>query len=71
MPFMDGYQCSKKILELMVANQLDEPNICAVTGHTEPDFVKQCYDCGMIQVFNKPVNIEALRKTLQSLGYVE
>jgi CheY-like chemotaxis protein len=71
MPFMDGYQCSKKIVQLMQDNQVEAPMICAVTGHTEPEFVDMCFHCGMNKVFNKPIKIDELRETLQELNYLK
>ena len=35
MPFMDGYEATQKIRELMFNNHLPQPVITAVTGHTE------------------------------------
>jgi len=47
MPFMDGFECSLKIRQLLhehfgLRNE-DQPLISAVTGHVEPQYVNKCF----------------------------
>jgi len=35
MPFMDGYETTQKIRDMIYSEGLPQPIICAVTGHTE------------------------------------
>ena len=35
MPFMDGYEATKKIREFIDEQEVSQPIISAVTGHTE------------------------------------
>ena len=61
MPFMDGYEATTEIRKYIDSLGLKQPNISAVTGHTEQKYVQRCFDCGMNQVFSKPINIKNLR----------
>ena len=43
MPFMDGYETTMKIRELIQYEELPQPIISAVTGHTETKFVNKAF----------------------------
>ena len=58
MPFMDGYEATSRIRELIHSENLPQPIISALTGHTEQQFVNRAIDCGMNQVLSKPVKID-------------
>jgi CheY-like chemotaxis protein len=55
MPFKDGYETTKEIRQLLFDSGVTQPIICAVTGHTEPMYVKTAIMSGMNSVFSKPV----------------
>ena len=68
MPIKDGYQASIEIRELFHSLNLPQPIITAVTGHTEQTYVDRAFDSGMNQVFNKPVDVDLLKYTIQKIG---
>ena len=47
MPFMDGYESTKRIRQYLFSQKIDQPIILAVTGHLEPDYVDRAIDSGM------------------------
>ena len=59
MPHMDGYTATKNIRDLLAKSfDLERPQrpiIAAVTGHTEPIYVKRSKECGMDYFYKKPV----------------
>ena len=69
MPIMDGYQATQEIREFLRQNQIVQPVITAVTGHTEESYVKKCLDSGMNQVMSKPVCSKLLLNLLKKTGY--
>ena len=70
MPFMDGYQTTHEIRQLLYLQGLPQPVICAITGHTEQSYIKKAYQSGMNQVLSKPVNVQLLKALCKSLKYV-
>ena len=61
MPFMDGYEATIKIRNLLFDYKLPQPIISAVTGHTEQEYLNKAFLSGMNQVLSKPVNHELLK----------
>ena len=61
MPFMDGYEATTKIREYLESLDLEQPYISAVTGHTEKQYIQRCFECGMNQVFSKPIDVANLK----------
>jgi CheY-like chemotaxis protein len=47
MPFMDGYEAATKIREYLYSLKIRQPIIVALTGHTEPLYVKRARYSGM------------------------
>jgi CheY-like chemotaxis protein len=70
MPFMDGYDATTEIREFLYSKSIRQPLIIAVTGHTEPNYVKRARVSGMNQVLSKPVNPDLLRKLLRKMRLV-
>lgn len=56
MPFMDGYEATQNIRQLIHENGLQQPIIIAVTGHSETIYEERALDSGMNLVLHKPVN---------------
>ena len=72
MPFMDGFECSRRIREkfsqLLNIDTIQQPIITAVTGHVESMYIKKCFDHGMNQVLSKPIEHEALLAAVTKAG---
>ena len=47
MPFMDGYEATRQIRQLMKNFGAKQPIISAITGHTEPSYVETAFKSGM------------------------
>jgi CheY-like chemotaxis protein len=56
MPFIDGYETTQRIRQLLYDNNFMQPIISAVTGHDEQIYIKRAINSGMNQVISKPVN---------------
>jgi CheY-like chemotaxis protein len=55
MPFMDGYDATHNIRQLIYEKDIDQPIVVAVTGHTEHSYVDRAVNSGMNLVLSKPV----------------
>ena len=60
MPFMDGYEATKKIRKYLHKKGLKQPVIAAITGHTEQSYIRRAIKSGMNQVICKPANAKDL-----------
>lgn len=69
MPFMDGYEATTQIREYLYSQDLAQPIISAITGHTEQAYIDKSILCGMNQVLSKPVQVEVLSHLIRELGY--
>ena len=69
MPFMDGYQCTQKIRELLLRLRIKQPLIAAVTGHTEQAYINRCIYSGMNHVLSKPLDPKLLGYITDFLGF--
>lgn len=59
MPFMDGYESTKKMRELwfqMGIDWQDQPQIHAITGHIEEKYIQKAKDSGFDSVYAKPLH---------------
>ena len=61
MPFMDGYESTDKIRQFLYDNNIQQPIITAVTGHSEETYVCKALQSGMNQVLSKPIQIDVLK----------
>jgi CheY-like chemotaxis protein len=57
MPVKDGYEATIEIRSILEEREMDQPCICAVTGHIEEEYVNRCKESGMDLVFSKPVSV--------------
>jgi CheY-like chemotaxis protein len=39
--------------------------ICAVTGHVEEEYIKECMDSGMDRIFSKPVSVADIKELFE------
>ena len=69
MPIMDGYESAHKIRRYLKSLGISQPIILAVTGHTEQHYVQRAVDCGMNQVFSKPLQGDLLEKILTQIDF--
>ena len=69
MPFMDGYEATMQIREIIENLKIDQPRIVAVTGHTEKSYIKKCYDSGMDDVYSKPLNVLKMKDLLTEFEF--
>lgn len=74
MPNMDGYESAKRIRQLLADKVPNfgqqELSIVALTGHTEPEFVKKAEEAGINKVYSKPMHIKTLATLLTSQGFL-
>jgi CheY-like chemotaxis protein len=64
MPELDGFETTFAIRQLLWENNIKQPIILAVTGHTEQLYINRAIKCGMNRVLSKPVEFEYLREIL-------
>lgn len=62
MPEMDGIEAAKEILK----DNESPPTIVAVTASVMQEDREKCYKAGMSDFISKPVNINSIKRTLQS-----
>ena len=73
MPFMDGYEASKKIralIRLAKAQSESQLKIIAITGHVETAYLKKATEHGIDQVFPKPMPILELGNILVECRFI-
>ena len=61
MPFLDGYEASKKIRKIFESHDIhknNQPRIVALTGHVENEYVEKAFKSGMDKVYPKPLPIK-------------
>ena len=67
MPIMDGYEASEKIRNFVRINDLLQPMIIAITGHTEEEYIKKAWKYQMDEVLPKPTNINIIKEILREI----
>ena len=74
MPFMDGYEATKRIRKLFLTIDIpreQQPKIVAITGHVENEYVKKAINCGMDKVYPKPLPIKEFGQMLMKMNYID
>ena len=69
MPFLDGYETTSRIRQLLHDNNFSQPIISAVTGHCEQEYVNKAILSGMNQVLSKPVKKDVLENLIRNIGF--
>ena len=69
MPILDGFQASRKIIQFIKENGLDEIPIIAVTANVELSDQKKCFEAGMKKFLAKPVRRKDLGGVLQNFFF--
>lgn len=68
MPILGGIETTELIRQHERQQQLSHPiPIIALTGHVMPEYVERCRRAGMNKVLTKPIDTEALAKSLKNL----
>ena len=74
MPFMDGYEATKRIRKLFLSKDIprkQQPRIVAITGHVENEYVQRAIACGMDKVYPKPLPIKDFGQLLLSMKFID
>ncbi|MGO3405914.1 response regulator [Marinomonas sp.] len=66
MPVKDGYQTLEEL-----RGRGAMPHVLVVSGDVQPQAVQRVKDLGAIAFHKKPIQVDALRESLQSLGLME
>ena len=56
MPIMDGFTATRKIKKMVYEGKLPEINIIALTANVSASDRKTCHECGMSNVWSKPLH---------------
>jgi two-component system, sensor histidine kinase and response regulator len=67
MPVMDGFEATKRIIQ-MLGGQDRAPPIIALTAYTTEETRKQCLHVGMRGFLTKPLEMNKFKEILSSLG---
>lgn len=71
MPIMDGYEASDRIRSFLKANNLPQPIIVAITGHTEDQFISKAWRHQIDEVVAKPTDFEILKEIMNDAIEIE
>jgi CheY-like chemotaxis protein len=74
MPFLDGYEATKRIRKLFLTLDIpreQQPKIVAITGHVENEYVKKAISSGMDKVYPKPLPIKEFGQLLMQMNYID
>ena len=67
MPILDGYEASDQIREYIRDNGLHQPQIIALTGHTEEEYIKKAWRHQIDEVISKPTNVNEISCLLKEV----
>ena len=67
---MDGFEATQLIREFLYQQEITQPIIIGVTGHTESEYIIKGLDSGMNMVLPKPINGNNLKSILNMLHYL-
>jgi CheY-like chemotaxis protein/PAS domain-containing protein/anti-sigma regulatory factor (Ser/Thr protein kinase) len=71
MPIMDGFTCSKKILQWLKDNNKEPIDIVAITASISENINTECTDAGMQHVIYKPYTSNDLVNVIKKLKQIE
>jgi len=54
MPIKDGFETTQNIRQILHENNLDQPIIVAISGHSEKQYIEHALDSGMNIFLTKP-----------------
>ena len=64
MPYLDGCEATKRIRQSLSDAENENLYVVAVTGHSDPEFVKKAMDHGIQEVIPKPITAAQLGSLL-------
>ena len=67
MPIMDGFEATKILNEMMVAQDAEKVPIIALSANNGEDEIKKCFECGMVAFIPKPLSAVKLQKVFEDL----
>ena len=70
MPFMDGYEATKRVRGLLANFTEKQLYIIAVTGHVEKEYITKAENSGMDIVYPKPLPIVELGLKLIDMHFI-
>ena len=65
MPIMNGYDSSNAIRRFYHSQNILQPKIVAVTGHTEEIYIKKAFEYKIDEVVPKPANVQIVKQIIQ------
>jgi len=68
MPIMDGYDTTLTLTELMNDGKIPHMKIVGITAYVSKEKIDKCYECGMDDVLNKPLDKGRLTKVFERYG---
>ena len=74
MPFMDGYEATKRIRKMFLSMDVprkQQPKIVAITGHVENEYIQRAINSGMDKVYPKPLPIKEFGQLLMSMKFID
>jgi len=74
MPFMDGYECCRRMKDMLEQHGIRDgspemPLIYAITGHVESEYLRRAFQSGMELVFSKPIKADTIGEVLLANRY--
>ena len=64
MPGLNGYEAAIQIREHCDDNNIEQPYIVAITGHTEENYVKKAFESRVDEIMSKPAKIDTVEQIL-------
>lgn len=68
MPIMDGFEATKILNEMMVAQDAEKVPIIALSANNGDDEIKKCYEYGMVAFLPKPLSAVKLQRVFDDLN---
>ena len=67
MPIMDGYEATDRIRSFIKQNNLFQPYIIALTGHTEDEYILKAWRHNIDEILGKPTTVNSVKEILDEL----
>ena len=67
MPIIDGYEAFDRIITFIRKNNLFQPFIIALTGHSEEQYVLKAQRHNIDEILGKPTTVKAVKQILDEI----